>query len=69
MDEVGETCDSDADLMAVTLLWAMRSLYFASRAISGLAAYAGADDVRPTAANRSGQAMHLLANPAIAAVG
>lgn len=61
IEQVGDTGDSDADLMAVTLLLAMRSLYLASRAITALTEYAGADDVRTTAAARVGQAMHLLA--------
>jgi hypothetical protein len=61
IDQVGDTGDTDADLMAVTLLWAMRSLYLASCAITALAVYAGADDVRPTAAAQVRQAMHLLA--------
>lgn len=37
IDQVDDTGDSDADLMAVALLWAMRSLYFASRSITALA--------------------------------
>ncbi len=60
IDQVGDTGDSDADLMAVTLMWALRSLYFAGRAITALAMYAGADDVRPTAAAQVSQAIHLL---------
>lgn len=61
IDQVGDTGDSDADLMAVTLLWAMRSLHLASRAITALAVYAGADDVRPRAAALVARAMHILA--------